>query len=77
MRRTHEPQSVPALLTDAIWRGVQAPASWCSRTCRSVTPKQEHTYTRSSSRGSFVGRRSGCDRTRGSNRKRSGLMRLT
>lgn len=46
IRRTHEPQSVPALLAEAIWRGVQAPVSACSRTCCSVMPKQEHTYTR-------------------------------
>jgi len=46
MRRTQEPQSVPALLAEAIWRGVQAPASAWSRTCRSVIPKQEQMYTR-------------------------------
>ena len=26
IRRTHEPQSVPALQAEAIWRGVQAPS---------------------------------------------------
>lgn len=46
MRRTQEPQSVPALQAEAIWRGVQAPASACSLTCFSVTPKHEQTYTR-------------------------------
>lgn len=46
MVRTQEPQSVPALVAEAIWRGVQAPAAACSLTCLSVIPKQEQTYTR-------------------------------
>lgn len=46
MVRTQEPQSVPALVTEAIWRGVQAPAAAWSLTCLSVIPKQEQTYTR-------------------------------
>ncbi|GAA3382127.1 hypothetical protein GCM10017750_47140 [Streptomyces racemochromogenes] len=37
---------MPALVAEAIWRGVQAPAAACSLTCLSVMPKQEQTYTR-------------------------------
>ena len=51
MRRTHEPQSVPALQAEAIWRGVQARPPRARLTCCSVTPKQEQTYTRFTSRG--------------------------
>lgn len=54
MVRTHDPQSVPALVAEAIWRGVQAPAAACSLTCLSVTPKQEQTYTRFTSLGGMV-----------------------
>lgn len=50
MLRTQEPQSVPALEAEAIWRGVQAPFFACCLTCCSVTPKQLHTYTRFTSR---------------------------
>jgi hypothetical protein len=51
MRRTHEPQSVPALLAEAICRGLHAPFSACSLTCFSVMPKHEQTYTRFTSGG--------------------------
>lgn len=54
MVRTHDPHSVPALVAEAIWRGVQAPAAACSLTCLSVTPKQEQTYTRFTSLGGMV-----------------------
>lgn len=35
---------MPALQAEAIWRGVQAPASAWALTCFSVTPKHEQTY---------------------------------
>ncbi|GGZ66748.1 hypothetical protein GCM10010371_28360 [Streptomyces subrutilus] len=56
MVRTQEPQSVPALVAEAIWRGVQAPAAAWSFTCLSVIPKQEQTYTRFTSLGGMVRR---------------------
>lgn len=56
MVRTHEPQSVPALVSEAIWRGVQAPAAAWSLTCLSVIPKQEQTYTRFTSLAGMVRR---------------------
>lgn len=46
MRRTQEPQSVPALQAEAMLRGVPAPAAAHSLTSSSVMPKQEQTYTR-------------------------------
>ncbi|GGO58379.1 hypothetical protein GCM10012286_77400 [Streptomyces lasiicapitis] len=42
---------MPALEAEAIWRGVQAPASACFFTWSSVIPKQLQTYTRFTSRG--------------------------
>jgi hypothetical protein len=44
IRRTQEPQSVPALQPLAIWRGVLAPEAISARTRCSVTAWHTHTY---------------------------------